>query len=87
MSFASKPSLVVAAAAAALFVGGASFAPAPAEAASVKCVGANACQGHSECATATSACKGQNACKGQGFIVTETERDCTKALNENQEKS
>ena len=33
-----------------------------------KCVGANSCKGHSDCATANSSCKGQNACKGQGFM-------------------
>ena len=40
-----------------------------------KCVGANSCKGHSDCATATSSCKGQNACKGQGFVAL-TKAEC-----------
>jgi hypothetical protein len=34
----------------------------------VKCVGVNACKGHSSCKTASNACKGQNACKGKGMV-------------------
>ena len=45
------------------------------------CVGANACQGQSACATANSSCQGQNACKGQGFTVT-TEAACEEAGGE-----
>ena len=40
-----------------------------------KCVGANSCKGHSDCATANSSCKGQNACKGQGFLAL-TKAEC-----------
>ena len=40
-----------------------------------KCMGANSCKGHSDCATANSSCKGLNACKGQGFVAL-TKADC-----------
>ncbi len=43
-----------------------------------KCVGANSCKGHSDCATATTSCKGQNACKGQGFMKM-TKAECEEA--------
>ena len=40
-----------------------------------KCVGGNACKGHSACRTANGQCAGQNACKSQGFSIT-TAEDC-----------
>ena len=68
--------VVLAAAAAALFVAGTvATVSSPAEAAGVKCVGANACKGQSACKTATNACGGQNACKGKGFTET-TKEEC-----------
>ena len=69
-------SLTLAAAAAAMFA----LAPISASADSheVKCVGGNACKGHSACKTATSECKGLNACKGQGFVMA-TAAACTEA--------
>jgi hypothetical protein len=33
----------------------------------VKCMGANACKGKSDCATAEHSCKGHNKCKGHGM--------------------
>lgn len=36
---------------------------------SVHCLGANACKGKTDCATASNACKGQNACKGKGWTA------------------
>jgi len=48
---------------------------APAQEATVKCTGVNACKGQSACATATSSCKGHNACKGQGWVETSA-TDC-----------
>jgi hypothetical protein len=49
------------------------------DAAKVKCEGANACKGQSQCGTASSTCKGQNACKGKGFtMVTKAECDAAK---------
>lgn len=72
--------VVMAAAAAALFAAGTvATVSSPAEAAGVKCVGANACKGQSACQTASSSCKGQNACKGQGWIEASDAAACTKA--------
>ena len=69
-------SLPLAAAAAAMFA----LAPVTASAADeVKCVGGNACKGHSACKTASSECKGLNACKGQGFVMAADEAACTEA--------
>jgi hypothetical protein len=72
----------IAAAAAALFIGGCthhtgttSAAVAPAGSAQVKCYGANACKGQASCKTAMNACKGQNACKANGFVMA-TETAC-----------
>lgn len=63
----------IATAAASLFITGAvntAFAAAHSkEMAKVHCLGANACKGQSDCATASSSCKGQNSCKGQGMKV------------------
>ena len=70
--------VVLAAAAAALFAAGTvATVSSPAEAAGVKCVGANACKGQSACKTASSSCKGQNACKGQGWVPTASAEECT----------
>ncbi len=41
----------------------------------VKCMGANACKGKTECATASNACKSQNACKGKGMNMMSA-KDC-----------
>lgn len=46
-----------------------------------KCIGGNACNGQSACATATTSCAGQNACKGQGFTTT-TKPECDEAGGE-----
>jgi hypothetical protein len=48
-----------------------------AQAAGVKCSGANSCKGTSACKTASSSCKGQNACKGQGWTETTDVVSCT----------
>jgi hypothetical protein len=50
-----------------------------AAASQVKCVGGNACKGQSACKAAESSCKGQNACKGKGFVMSQSEKDCTAA--------
>jgi len=47
--------------------------------AKVKCYGANACKGQSECKTSMSSCKGHNACSGQGFVMLE-ERACIEKV-------
>lgn len=67
---------MLAAAAAAMFLAGPVVTAGTAQAADVKCVGANACKGQSACKSATNECKGLNACKGQGFIMTDTAKHC-----------
>jgi uncharacterized membrane protein len=76
--------MAVAAAAATLFIAGCASQGggtqmADAGTVKVKCYGANACKGQSECKTALSSCKGQNSCKGQGFQMM-TEQSCIDAL-------
>ncbi|HEY5636203.1 MAG TPA: hypothetical protein VIS77_04825 [Burkholderiales bacterium] len=69
----------IAAAAASMFAFGAMAAPLTAvDATAVKCEGANACKGQSECKTAKSECKGLNACKGNGWKEM-SKADCDKA--------
>ena len=70
--------LMLAAAAAALFTSGATFAAQPTGTteAKVHCGGVNSCKGTSDCKTAQNACKGQNSCKGVGFKAM-TEAECT----------
>ena len=50
-----------------------------ANAAKIKCEGANGCKGQSSCHTAVSGCQGQNSCKGKGFLML-TKTDCDAAL-------
>ena len=42
----------------------------------VHCLGANSCQGKSDCHTPKNACKGMNACKGKGWVFTESAKAC-----------
>ncbi len=65
-------SLLLATAAATLFLSGSVLAAegTAASEAKVHCTGINACKGTSECKTATNACKGKNSCKGQGWVTT-----------------
>jgi hypothetical protein len=71
--------VVIAATAAALFLGGLGTVSVSktASADEVKCTGINACKGQSACKTASSSCKGQNACKGQGWLPTASADECT----------
>ena len=70
-------SILIASAAAALFLSGA--VPARGEqkagADEVRCAGINACKGQGSCASAHNECKGKNGCKGQG-IVKASAADC-----------
>jgi hypothetical protein len=76
------------AAAAALLFGSVTVTAAGAEEAKIKCEGANACKGHSECATAKNACSGQNACKGQGYLLlSKTDCDAAKTKMKDEKKS
>ena len=71
--------LLIAGAAAALFLTGAVDARAEDKAggAEVYCKGINGCKGKSVCATDKHACNGQNACKGQG-IIKSSEAECSE---------
>jgi hypothetical protein len=62
-------SLIIASAAATLFLTGAVVAHAEEKMGGdmVRCMGINECKGHGSCATAHNACNGQNGCKGQGI--------------------
>ena len=61
--------ILIASAAAALFLAGAVPVRAAEKAGSddVRCMGANACKGQGACASAHNDCKGKNGCKGQGM--------------------
>ena len=69
--------MLIAGAAAALFLSGAVTARAEDKAAGekVSCTGINACKGQGACAGAGHSCGGQNACKGQG-VVKATAEEC-----------
>ncbi len=71
MKLDSKSGATLAAAAATLFLAGATVASlsTPADAAQGKCMATNACKGQSACKSASNSCKGMNACKGQGFAM------------------
>jgi hypothetical protein len=52
--------------------------PSPsAQAAQIKCLGANACKGQSACKTKANDCQGKNSCKGKGYVVTSDAKSCT----------
>ena len=74
----SKSGATIAAAAATLFLAGATLSTATYAAGEGKCVGANACKGQSACKGGNHACKGLNACKGQGFSAM-TKEKCVAA--------
>jgi uncharacterized membrane protein len=78
MKLTSKSGATIAAAAAALFMAGATISTVAHAAGEGKCVGANACKGQSACKSAANSCKGQNACKGQGFSAM-TKDQCASA--------
>ena len=67
MKMTSRSGAVIAAAAATLFLAGATMSTVAYAAGEGKCVGANACKGQSACKGGANSCKGLNACKGQGF--------------------
>lgn len=77
MNMSSKSGAAIAAAAATLFLAGATMSTA-AYAADGHCIGANACKGQSACKGGNHACKGLNACKGQGFAAM-TKDKCAAA--------
>jgi hypothetical protein len=67
MKLNSKSGATLAAAAATLFLAGATMTSVAQAAGEGHCVGANACKGQGACKGGANACKGQNACKGKGF--------------------
>jgi len=78
MKVTSKSGAAIAAAAATLFLAGATMSTSTYAADEGHCVGANACKGQSACKGGNHACKGQNACKGQGFSAM-TKGQCATA--------
>ncbi|HKB84413.1 MAG TPA: hypothetical protein VKD04_14570 [Burkholderiales bacterium] len=72
-------SAALATTAAALFATSAIVSTVHAEDVKIKCYGANACKGHSECKTSMNGCKGKNACKGKGF-ESMTEAACIEKV-------
>ena len=78
MKMTSKSGAALAAAAATLFLAGATMSTATYAAGEGKCVGANACKGQSACKGGANSCKGLNACKGQGFAMM-SEAKCKAA--------
>jgi len=78
MKVTSKSGAALAAAAATLFLAGATMSTVSYAAGEGHCVGANACKGQSACKGGNHACKGQNACKGQGFSEL-TKEGCAAA--------
>src|SRR6195952_348967 len=72
MKLDSKSGATLAAAAATLFLAGATLSTVSttAYAAGGKCMAGNACKGQSACKGANNSCKGMNACKGTGFSMT-----------------
>jgi hypothetical protein len=78
MKMTSRSGAAIAAAAATLFLAGATVSTTAYAAGEGKCVGANACKGQSACKGGNHACKGLNACKGQGFSAM-TKEKCEEA--------
>ena len=69
-----KSGATIAAAAATLFLAGATMSSPTYAAGEGKCVGATACHGQSVCKGAANTCKGPNACKGPGFSAMTKEK-------------
>lgn len=75
MKVTSKSGAALAAAAATLFLAGATMSSPAYAADEGHCMGANACKGQSACKGGKSPGPGANACKGQGFAQM-TKADC-----------
>ena len=78
MKVASKSGAAIAAAAATLFLAGATMSTVAYAAGEGKCVGANACKGQSACKGGKSPGPGANACKGQG-LASMSKEQCVAA--------
>ncbi len=80
---------ILAAAAASLFVAGASgiaTTPTAQAADKIKCEGVNSCASHSDCKTLFSECAGHNECAGKGFKML-TPEECEEAKAEMAKKA
>jgi hypothetical protein len=78
MKVTTKSGAAIAAAAATLFIAGASISTVAYAAGEGHCIGANACKGQSACKGGKSPGPGANACKGQG-LASMTKAECTAA--------
>jgi len=76
----SRRNLLIASAAAGLFLAGAVAAPAHAAEEQVRCYGINACKGHGECGGKGHSCAGENQCKGKGYLKLSKDK-CLKIQN------
>ena len=76
--------ILLATAAASLFLAGPALAADDKADAVVKCEGVNACKGQSACKSAGSSCAGKNACKGKGFLMV-TKEECEELKAEGEE--
>jgi len=78
--------IILATAAASLFLAAPVLAEEDSAEKQVKCEGVNACKSQSACATAGSSCAGKNACKGKGFLMmSEAECEDAKAAEDESE--
>src|SRR5260370_30615352 len=80
MKVTSKSGAAIAAAAATLFLAGATMSTVTYAADEGHCVGANACKGQSACKGGNHSCKGLHAYKGQGFAAM-TKAKCAAATS------
>ncbi len=78
MKVSSKTGATIAAAAATLFLAGATMSTVAYAAGEGHCIGANACKGQSACKGGKSPGPGANACKGQG-LASMTKAECAAA--------
>ena len=78
MKVTSKSGAAIAAAAATLFLAGATMSTSTYAADEGHCIGVNACKGQSACKGGQSPGKGANACKGQGWAPAKDAAACTK---------
>jgi len=78
MKISVKSGATLAAAAAALVIGGALAVPSSAIAKPIKCSGINACKGKSACKGGRSPGKGLNECMGHGWLSVKDKNECTR---------
>lgn len=80
MNTSSLKGLVLATAAAGMFLVAGCSTTSDAQTAQIACQGINGCKGQGACKSASNECKGKNACKGTGFsVMSKAECDAAKA--------